>query len=341
VVGCHLGAGIEKGQCPSAISGCESHAGIHRQVLECRIKFITNIVDCEICVIIQKGSISIDNRKGIIMNEKRSFKKRLAGLLAMSLVLAMMMGMTVNATGMTYYVKCNDEAKGAYEVMGYTFYAYTLCTDDTCETPANVSELSDGDEIKHTISGSLKIILDGIQQVELSDIASYSVSGGPYEFVGIEKEDDSKGILTLRTPAPAVAQQQTSCSHGGVETKVIKEPTETEDGIIGYYCTGCGGLLSTDSTSSYAYFLKTIIDKINKAEPGSTVEISSKIWNSLSQDVMLAMAARRDINVVMTFRYQHEDYQYIIPAGTAIDTADKYYGPMYLGQLYGMTKLEK
>ena len=50
VVGCHLGAGIEKGQCPSAISGCESHAGIHRQVLECRIKFITGIVDCEICV---------------------------------------------------------------------------------------------------------------------------------------------------------------------------------------------------------------------------------------------------------------------------------------------------
>ena len=336
-------------------------------------------MDLEICVIIQKGSISIDNRKGIIMNEKRSFKKRLAGLLAMSLVLAMMMGMTVNAA--TYYVACNGQDQGA-NVFGYdTHYAYTLCTDQTCESSANVSTLSGGDTITQLTScGSLHIVFsdNSNPSVELYDSGdSYTVpDGSTYEIVLIEKLADLEGRLTLRTPTsnpqapnppapnpqapnppapnpqepnppapnpqePAVAQQQASCSHGGVETKVIKEPTETEDGIIGYYCTGCGGLLSTDSTSSYAYFLKNIIDKINKAEPGSTVEISSKIWNSLSQDVMLAMAARRDINVVMTFRYQHEDYQYNIPAGTAIDTVDKYYGPMYLGQLYGMTKLEK
>lgn len=32
-----VGNGIEKGQCPSAISGCESIAGIYRQTLECHV----------------------------------------------------------------------------------------------------------------------------------------------------------------------------------------------------------------------------------------------------------------------------------------------------------------
>ena len=281
------------------------------------------------------------------MNEKRSFKKRLAGLLAMSLVLAMMMGMTVNAAT-TYYFSNVD--------------GYKLCTDPGCLTSVEDSQLiKGGDTISYVGNdcGSLDIKINENEVAYLSQSignTNYTINGtDSYEF---DLEGETLKLTTALvispTPnpqepnppapnpqAPAVAPQQTSCSHGGVETKVIKEPTETEDGIIGYYCTECGGLLSTDSTSSYAYFLKCIIEKINKAEPGSTVEISSKIWNSLSQDVMLAMAARRDINVVMTFRYQHEDYQYNIPAGTAIDTADKYYGPMYLGQLYGMTKLEK
>lgn len=278
------------------------------------------------------------------MNGKRSFKKRLAGLLAMSLVLAMMMGMTVNAAGTTYHVLCNGEDPGAYEEGNNTKYAYTLCIDDTHTSPANISTLSGGDIIKVDPCGTLQIIL-GATTVEIEDNhREYTVPDGSYNYAIVKGEDEygyDIGILTLNPQAPAVAREEKSCSHGGKYSKVIKEPTETEDGIIGWFCEKCDEKLYEEYMSSYAYFLKSIIEKINKAEVGSTVEISSKVWNSLSQDVMLAMAARRDINVVMTLRYQHEDYRYNIPAGTAIDTADKYYGPMYLGQLYGMTKLEK
>lgn len=103
----------------------------------------------------------------------------------------------------------------------------------------------------------------------------------------------------------------------------------------------CDEKLSEEMLSSYAFFLQSIIYQVEHAESGSTVEISSEIWNSLSQDVMLALAARRDINIVFTLRYNHEDYRIEIPAGTTIDTGDPYYGPLYLGQLYGMTKIEK
>lgn len=270
------------------------------------------------------------------MNEKRTFKKRLAGLFAMALVLAMMMGMTVNAAGTAYYVYCSESLEpGSMNNLGW--YAYTLCTDSYCKTPANVSTLSGGDTITIDSCGKLNIYLDGTQKTQLNAYDStYTIPDGTYSYA-IEKVAEAEGNFNLTT----YNQEKKSCSHGGKYSKVIKEPTETEDGIVGWFCEKCDEKLYEEYMSSYAYFLKSVVEKINKAEPGSTVEINSKVWNSLSQDVMLAMAARRDINIVMTLRYQHEDYNYTIPAGTAIDTADKYYGPMYLGQLYGMTKVEK
>ncbi len=283
------------------------------------------------------------------MNEKRTFKKRLAGLFAMALVLAMMMGMTVNAAGTAYYVACNNEEPGAWEWNGTTYYAYTLCTNSAFTNQANVSTLSGGDTVKVDSCGELVIKL-GTEESTISHGEQYAIPDGTYTYT-IEKVGNRKGTLNLTTynsggsspatPAPTDEQEEKSCSHGGKYSKVIKEPTETEDGIVGWFCEKCDEKLYEEYMSSYAYFLKSVVEKINKAEPGSTVEINSKVWNSLSQDVMLAMAARRDINIVMTLRYQHEDYSYTIPAGTAIDTADKYYGPMYLGQLYGMTKVEK
>ena len=287
------------------------------------------------------------------MNEKRTFKKRLAGLFAMALVLAMMIGMTVNAAGTAYYVECDNHEPGAWEWNGTTYYSYTLCTDSDCKTPANnVSTLSGGDTITVSPSGYLFIYLDGTQKTRLEDgDRTYTIPDGTYSYAIEKGVGERKGTLNLTTynsggstpatPAPTDEQEEKSCSHGGKYSKVIKEPTETEDGIVGWFCEKCDEKLYEEYMSSYAYFLKSTIEKINKAEPGSTVEINSKVWNSLSQDVMLAMAARRDINIVMTLRYQHEDYSYTIPAGTAIDTTDKYYGPMYLGQLYGMTKVEK
>lgn len=272
------------------------------------------------------------------MNEKRTFKKRLAGLFAMALVLAMMMGMTVNAAS-TYYILCDDYDPG--EDGG--IWSYTLCSDAEHKIPANVSTLSGGDTVKVDDCGYLNIKLDGDLKAELYYTNRiYTIPDGTYTYT-IEKVGYGEGTLNLTTcnPAPTDEQEKKSCSHGGKYSKVIKEPTETEDGIVGWFCEKCDEKLYEEYMSSYAYFLKSVVEKINKAEPGSTVEINSKVWNSLSQDVMLAMAARRDINIVMTLRYQHEDYSYTIPAGTAIDTTDKYYGPMYLGQLYGMTKVEK
>ena len=283
------------------------------------------------------------------MNEKRTFKKRLAGLFAMALVLSMMMGMTVNAAS-TYYVLCARYDQGKHGDK----WSYTLCSDADHKIPANISTLSGEDIITVDPCGWLNIYLDETLETQISDYygRTYTIPDGTYSYA-IEKEPDGEGKFSLTTynqgaagpavPAPADEQEKKSCSHGGKYSKVIKEPTETEDAIIGWFCENCGERVGDEvgANSSYALFLKNIINKINNAEAGSTVEIKSEVWNTLTQEVMLALQARRDIHVVLILPYQNEDYQYVIPAGTAFDTSEMFYGPLYLGQLFGMTKLEK
>lgn len=270
------------------------------------------------------------------MNEKRTFKKRLAGLFAMAMVLSMMMGMTVNAAS-TYYILCDGNEPGKYG----DEWSYTLCSDADYKIPANISTLSGGDKVQVSSSGTLNIKL-GNSETQIVYPGSYEVPAGTYNFE-IKKVNNEEGRLTLAIPTPVATQGGASCSHDSVYSKTIKEPTETEDSIVGWFCENCGARVGDEvgANSSYALFLKNAINKINNAESGSTVEIRSERWDSLTQEVMLALQARRDIHVVLVLRYQNEDYRYVIPAGAAFDTSELYYGALYLGQLFGMTKLEK
>lgn len=277
------------------------------------------------------------------MKEESSLAKRLSGLIALSLVLAMTMGITASAAN-TYYIKPGCE---------------TLYTDEGCSTnPIDAAtRIYAGDSIKYNSgeSGSVRININGVHQTTLNEIEAYSeftAENGPYYITvrpwnpsGIDVGDGVKvnAVIDLTTTPPESISSPTkpSCNHRAVELRTVRETTVTQDGIRAWFCVDCDEKLSEEMLSSYAFFLQSIIYQIEHAESGSTVEISSEIWNSLSQDVMLALAARRDINIVFTLRYNHEDYRIEIPAGTTIDTRDPYYGPLYLGQLYGMTRIEK
>ena len=290
------------------------------------------------------------------MKEKSSLAKRLSGLIALALVLAMTMGITASAAGKTYYTNHEKDSL-------YTNYEYATVAS---------RYLHGGDEIYFTgtsESGYMLIRVDESSKCILTNDAAkpglvnnYSVQDGDYtwsiegtqsyavyELPSGEKQYYTKVInLTTYTPEEipddsATTQSTTkrSCNHRAVELRTVRETTATQDGIRAWFCVDCDEKLSEEMLSSYAFFLQSIIYQIEHAESGSTVEISSEIWNSLSQDVMLALAARRDINIVFTLRYNHEDYRIEIPAGTTIDTKDAYYGPLYLGQLYGMTKIKK
>lgn len=270
------------------------------------------------------------------MKEKSSLAKRLSGLIALSLVLAMTMGITARAAT-TYY----------------TWSPATLCTDVQMKTPlqktvrlqaGDIIEYSKSDTDNH--SGIVIIKPDIGEEKRLYKDAGSDTYVVQHECTW-EISSDTINLTTYNpesvptTPTNTSSPTRPSCNHRVVELRTVRETTATQDGIRAWFCVDCDEKLSEEMLSSYAFFLQSIIYQVEHAESGSTVEISSEIWNSLSQDVMLALAARRDINIVFTLRYNHEDYRIEIPAGTTIDTGDPYYGPLYLGQLYGMTKIEK
>lgn len=268
------------------------------------------------------------------MKEKSSLAKRLSGLIALALVLAMTMGITASAAT-TYYV--NSEKTGMYSNQAYTQSAPAL--------------LNQGDMIQST-SGTFLVKVDGEDRGLAKSDSAYTINdpgtfawniltdNGTFIQPGSDYAEGYVRIVELTTVSTQSTTKR-SCNHRAVELRTVRETTATQDGIRAWFCVDCDEKLSEEMLSSYAFFLQSIIYQIEHAESGSTVEISSEIWNSLSQDVMLALAARRDINIVFTLRYNHEDYRIEIPAGTTIDTKDAYYGPLYLGQLYGMTKIKK
>ena len=239
------------------------------------------------------------------MNERKTFKKRLARMFTMALVLSMMLGITANAAGVNYWVKW-DGSK------------YVLYSDEECAEGNKVPEdrvLNDGDTVKEKNNSSFDICISGVPK---GSVNSYTIADGSYNY---SLEGDVSGFCLCLTPVAPEAPVETP--EEAPQEAPVEEPVVINE------------------KTHYGFFSEKVTQDIMNVAQGGTLEIKSEVWHTLTQNVMLALAQRRDINVIITLRYNHEDYQYIIPAGTPIDTADKYYGPLYLGQLYGMTKLEK
>ncbi len=144
----------------------------------------------------------------------------------------------------------------------------------------------------------------------------------------------------------AKSASASGCTHTSEWREVIKA-TETEDGTMAYTCTKCGDILEymrggTASTSAYAVFNQNVIDKVNKAQANETVIVNTRLWTSFPQKVMEAIAARRDINIELTYRLSGKTYQIVIPAGAAVPADVDWAGfDGYLAGLFGKTELKK
>ena len=150
-------------------------------------------------------------------------------------------------------------------------------------------------------------------------------------------------VITPQTTPSSTPSTEPSCGHGNVESRVIREATVTTDGIMEYYCRDCGDKLREEviGNSAFNCFHEEMIEDIENAPEGGTVVIEGGDWHTLTRDTMEALAGRRDITVEITLSYEGDVYHYVIPAGTYIYTHEEYYGPLFLGHLYGMTKVEE
>ena len=268
-------------------------------------------------------------------------------LITLSLLLSTIPGMTVKAAT-TYYIYCSSGVIGYNSAEGK--YEYTLCTDEECTIPANITTLSGGDGIEMiTGSKSVELRKDGIQIAIGNGL--HDIPAGTYTYeISVLVNKQNKGRIELTTYNPP-ASASTSDNHTKEEDKEdkhehnwewiqIQAATDAQDGVEAMCCTECGqqGESRTIVSSAYGVFCGETKDKITGAAENATVEMETEIWSSLPKSVMDAIKERRDLTVNLTLTYQNKEYPLSIPAGydmSVLEEAD-WYGVLYLNQFFGV-----
>ena len=293
-------------------------------------------------------------KKGNFIN----FKKRIVGMLAMVLAMFMLMGNTAMAAN--YYTH-DSHLKSAQGEFGPTVsYGTVLQAGDTItcdyrvESSGYVSDDTAGIFVVEDTGG-------GYPEVKIDETITYGASytledGYSYEYFSIVPSP--RYFVFLRTALPtspsdpgngggAVEQQpptgmvdptpmpQPEPTHSHDYEVNRKEATEIEDGWIKLQCKYCGHVKEEGPLSAMSEFWMNSVDKVNKATPGDNVVLESKIWYSMPDYVMEAIAGRRDITVTMKMKYEHKNYEIVISPEETVQYTDKYYGVLYLCQLYG------
>lgn len=145
----------------------------------------------------------------------------------------------------------------------------------------------------------------------------------------------------------SIVQQKTektghavSCEHD-YQWEVETPPTEDKEGEALLKCTKCGDVKGRQPISAYQYYIMTSTDKLKKAKTGSTITISSDIWNSFPKSFMQELASRRDITVKIDFQQGHKKYEAVITPDVKVDTSSAYYGPDYMINVYKASEIKK
>ncbi|MCM1534861.1 MAG: LysM peptidoglycan-binding domain-containing protein [Clostridium sp.] len=102
--------------------------------------------------------------------------------------------------------------------------------------------------------------------------------------------------------------------------------------------SGSGDDASNDSSAGGSGaggndFAADVENQIKGAAKGATVKMTG--LNTLSNGMMKALLARKDVTLVMEYTYGGKNYTVVIPAGAAVDNDIPWYGPLYLAGYYG------
>ena len=101
-----------------------------------------------------------------------------------------------------------------------------------------------------------------------------------------------------QAPAPGVQAPPHVHSY---KWETVKEPTEKEDGLEVYKCTGCGDIKAKNVLSAQTVFEAEIIKKIEKCPLNGTVYVETIPWNSFGRGVRDAMIKRPDVTIKASF----------------------------------------
>ena len=120
----------------------------------------------------------------------------------------------------------------------------------------------------------------------------------------------------------------------------IFDATEDTDGLEGYYCS-CGATKETSIIPSITAIYKNRYTQMDQAGKGEVITLKMGEWNTYSKEFMqhLIFATERGVTVKLDYKYEKKNYVTTVPAGTTMDLAYDYYGPLFIQSLFETTTL--
>ena len=120
----------------------------------------------------------------------------------------------------------------------------------------------------------------------------------------------------------------------------IFDATEDTDGLEGYYCS-CGANKETTIIPSITAIYRNRYTQMDQAGKGEVITLKMGEWNTYSKEFMqhLISATERGVTVKLDYKYEKKNYVTTIPAGTTMELAYDYYGPLFIQSLFETTQL--
>lgn len=255
--------------------------------------------------------------------DKKEFKKRGKGLLALLLAMIMMFGSSMTVLAADHELRD----------------ASSLTVNQTLEG---------GEKIWINASGnSLVVKIDGQDLASNTDtyynetyvnlpagksyrVESYSATTS--DSLSYHYRVSLRSINSSATVNDATSSSPHTHYFEWVETI---EPTETSDGLMEHKCS-CGAVDDSYVISGAMTFVKNIVKMIKEAPENGTVEITTSNFSCYTSFILNELSKRPDVSLKTTFKDKDGSMKtFTIPAGQAPTDGAQFYGFTYLGNLYG------
>ena len=267
--------------------------------------------------------------------DKKEFKKRGKGLLALLLAMIMMFGSSMTVLAATIDLNAvNGNELTVNQILhgGDTISCY---------------QEGSGGSLTVTIDGN--IISEGITRSYYNDSSpSYYCylyqlpAGKDYKVISYEAEKDDNNtdyyLYTIKLQSIALSTSDSGSSYKHehyFEWVETIEPTETSDGLMEHKCA-CGAVDDSYVISGAMAFVKNIVKMIQEAPENGTVEITTDYYTCYTSYILKELIKRPDVSLKTTYKDKDGNARtFTIPAGQAPTDGAQFYGFTYLGNLYG------
>ena len=153
------------------------------------------------------------------------------------------------------------------------------------------------------------------------------------------QENNSNGEVIEEEPVNRIPEHV--CQY---EWEVVREVGTDQDGLEQYLCKLCGSVQSTLTIPASHYQVQELYTKVTGAAEGETVTYDTGMVHTVCDKLFIKLQERKDITLVITYKYKGENYRTTFPAGAdyteLLQDADQFYGMLGLNGRCGITTID-